>query len=563
MRLPNVIQSPLSLSLISGLLLCLAWPAIGGLWLLVFVVLVPMLQMENQLYLQRAQHKSLRIWPIAFLGFLLWNIGTTYFILYIREPDSTAMEEFIARLVGGGLTYLLNSAFMATVIWLFHLTRRRVGSAAGYFGLVVYFLSFEYLHMHWSINWPWLNLGNVFAEHPQVYQWYEYTGSPGGSLWVLVLNILIFKCIRCYSGEGQGHWRRWAIGAALMLAIPLVWSNWKYANYVEQGEAVEVVCVQPNLDPYETKFTTNPIDQLSRMIELADSADTDQTRFYVLPETALQEGARMSGPAADLRFSGLWEHKYDESRSVRMLKQFLRSRGNAASAAIVAGVSDRAYYTDRSSPTAREAIGLGVYYDNYNSTLLVTKTEDTEVYHKSKLVPGAESIPFVSVLRFLDDLALDLGGTSGSLGIQESASVFEFEGMKLSPTICYESVFGEYNTDFVERGSQAIFISTNDSWWQDSPGYKQLVAYARLRAVETRRGIARSANTGITCFIDQRGDITSQLPWWQEAALRDVVYFSDVRTVYSVHGDYISRLAAFLSVLLLLWTAVIHFKKGR
>lgn len=545
--------SPFLLSIISAFLLTLSWPAIGGLTFLVFIGLVPMLFIEERLYQERATTHSKRIFLFAFIGLLLWNIGTTYFILYIREPESSPFDEFVARLAAGGLTYITNAAMMAIVFWLFHLTRRNLGNKAGYAGLVLYWLSFEYFHMHWSINWPWLNFGNVFAHHPWAVQWFEYTGSPGGSLWVLLLNIMIFHAIKAASSCQKTRAARISIASGLILLVPLILSYAMYSSYKEQGEAVEIVVVQPNLDPYETKFTTDPFWQLDLMLSLADSADTDHTRFYVLPETALQEGATIPGRSpSGLIFKGLWEHTYNDTRSVDMMREFLKDKD----AAVVAGAADREYYKTKETISARYIEDLDIYYENYNSTLLITDQGVEAWYRKSKLVPGVESIPFVTVLSFLDDLALDLGGASGSLGTQATREVFEYDGLALSPTICYESVFGEFNTEFVTQGSEAIFISTNDSWWQDSPGYRQLLDYGRLRAIETRKGIARSANTGITCFIDQKGDITSSIPWWTVAALKGTVYFNEVQTFYTRHGDYISRVAAFVAVMLLLWTFV-------
>lgn len=547
----NLLRSPIALSLISGALLCIAWPAIGGLWPLIFIAFIPMLMMEDRLYSERKTRGSRGIFGIAFLGFLLWNIGTTYFILYIREPDATAMQEFIARLVGGGLTYVLNACFMAIVWWLFHRTRRSLGGSAGYASLILYWLSFEYVHMHWSINWPWLNLGQVFAEQTWAVQWYEYTGVPGGTLWVLLANILLFHLFKAATAK-QPLRISTAIISSGVIAIPLLLSIYIGKTTVAQGEEVEVVCVQPNLDPYSEKFVIDPIIQLRDMINLMDSADSEATRFYLLPETALQEPARIHGSPGAVDYTGLWEHTYNKSMSAQLIKNFLAGKD----AVVVAGAADRAIYEEQATITARHIPSLDVYYDSFNSTLLIGEDGVEEEYRKSKLVPGVESIPFVSVLAFLDDLALDLGGASGSLGSQEEAEVFAYEGMKVAPTICYESIFGDYNTDFVRQGAQAIFISTNDSWWQDSPGYRHLLHYARLRAIETRRDIARSANTGITCFIDQHGQVTSSLGWCEEGALRGSIRLNDELTFYVKHGDYLSRVAALFSVLLLLWSLV-------
>ncbi|NNC83264.1 MAG: hypothetical protein HKN79_06780, partial [Flavobacteriales bacterium] len=192
----SILRKPIVLSILSGILLTLSWPAIGGMTFLIFGAFIPMLLMEDELYQRRHSIHSKRIFFIAFVGFFLWNLGTTYFILYIREPDVPPIQQTIARITAAGLTYVLNSAFMAIVFWLFHLTRRNVGGVAGYAALVLYWMSFEYIHMQWSINWPWLNLGNVFAQDVQYVQWYEHTGSPGGTLWILLVNLTLFTAIK-------------------------------------------------------------------------------------------------------------------------------------------------------------------------------------------------------------------------------------------------------------------------------------------------------------------------------------------------------------------------------
>ena len=126
-------------------------------------------------------------------------------------------------------------------------------------------------------------------------------------------------------------------------------------------------------------------------------------------------------------------------------------------------------------------------------------------------------MPFMKYLGFLKDIVFDIGGTSGNLGRQDEPSKFTAkDGVKIAPVICYESVFGEYVTQYVKKGAGLIFIITNDGWWRNTPGYKQHFSFARLRAIETRRSIARAANTGISCFINQRGDVVQPTSWWEK-----------------------------------------------
>jgi apolipoprotein N-acyltransferase len=161
-------------------------------------------------------------------------------------------------------------------------------------------------------------------------------------------------------------------------------------------------------------------------------------------------------------------------------------------------------------------------------------------------------------------MIINIGGTSGSLGVQAEPENFTGPGgAKVAPVICYESVFGEYVSKYVQKGAQLIFIITNDGWWRNTPGYKQHLSFARLRAIETRRSIARSANTGISCFIDQRGEISQATNWWVPASINGTLNANSAMTFYVKHGDYIARVALFMTIVLLANLLVVRIKKNK
>ncbi|MFP4047906.1 MAG: nitrilase-related carbon-nitrogen hydrolase, partial [Bacteroidales bacterium] len=116
----------------------------------------------------------------------------------------------------------------------------------------------------------------------------------------------------------------------------------------------------------------------------------------------------------------------------------------------------------------------------------------------------------------------------------------------------YESVFGEYVSSYVRKGADVIFILTNDGWLR-SPGYMQHLHFARLRAIETRRDIARSANTGISAFINQKGELLKTTEWWERNALKGTLNANNEQTFYVEYGDYIGRVSTFLAVFALLY----------
>nr|MBP8823750.1 apolipoprotein N-acyltransferase [Flavobacteriales bacterium] len=354
-----------------------------------------------------------------------------------------------------------------------------------------------------------------------------------------------------------------ALVATAVIALPWAASLIRYATFEQAGEPAEVVVVQPNIDPYKEKFgAIDPMEQLERMLRQATPLMDSATALVVMPETALQEPTTLSDDRGRLVFHGLWENDMSGSRSVARIRSFLQPWPRAA---VIAGMSAaRLYPTGADHPiSARVLDGMDRAFDAYNAALLVRADGSHEDYNKSKLVPGVELMPFENVLGPLGGLALDLGGTTGSLGTQAGREVVYTSGQRLglAPIICYESIYGDHVAAHVRNGADLLVIMTNDGWWGNTPGYHQHLLYGKLRAVETRRDVARSANTGISCFIDQRGDMHQPTGWWVPAAIKGTVRARRDLTFYVRHGDYIGKGAYGTSVIVLLLAAAMAFKR--
>jgi apolipoprotein N-acyltransferase len=433
---------------------------------------------------------------------------------------------------------------MTLVFMLFHYTKKHLGQRRGYIALIAYWMAFEYFHLNWELTWPWLSLGNGFANQVTWIQWYEYTGVFGGTLWILIANILVFQILKrsLFEGADFGKNKATLVIVALVLIVPIVISKIMYQNYEEVSHPIEIAIIQPNVDPYNEKYETSGEEQLYEMIGLLDKNLKGNVSYIVAPETAL---------SGDIQ-----EHNINHSRSVEIVRNFLNRHPKTE---FVSGMSSwRLLHKDALTSTARKFPQSDAYYDMYNAAIQIDVEGTPQVYHKSKLVQGVEKMPFASILKPLEDFALDLGGTIGSLGSQDESSVFQssFSDLKVAPVICYESIYGEYVASYVQKGAGLIFIITNDGWWDDSPGYKQHLAYARLRAIENRRSIARSANTGISCFINQRGDIVDATEWWEEAVIQGTLNANHELTVYTKAGNYLARIVSFIAAGLLIFAFV-------
>ncbi len=515
----------------------LGWPHMGGITPLLFVGLVPLLWVEEQIYLRKQNGSRQRLSPFSYLAFLTFNAITTWWVCHAS--------------VGGGIAAIVfNSAFMAGVWQLYHFTKRKVGRRESWFALIFYWIAFESIHLTWELTWPWLTFGNGLANATALVQWYEYTGTLGGSTWILVVNLLVFELVRWWKSSEKPTKVRNRLAAALILTlvVPMAASLSIFASYEEQGEKVDVLVLQPNIDPYNDKFgAMTPEQQLDKMLQLADPLLDDRVEYVVGPETALP--------------STVWEDHPNNTGTFTQLQYFVREHSYLN--VIIGMNSAKVFEPDQPLPAAVRKFSKGdKYFEKYNTAVQFDRNEQPIFYHKSKLVPGVERMPYPSIFKFLGDFAIDLGGTSGSMGTQKERTVYfdpDRPTLGVAPVICYESIFGEYVTDYIRNGAKLIFIVTNDGWWEDTPGYKQHLAYGRLRAIECRRSIARSANTGISCFINQRGDVSQATGWWVPAAIRETILANDEETVYVKYGDYLARVALLVSALLVLLTIVRNF----
>ena len=552
------IKTKLVLCLASAIMLSLGW--LGTSCITLFVGFVPLMLISAQY--SSSWRDTLAMLGWAALCFILWNAFTIWWV-WIATP----IGPIVATLVSTWWNLL---AFMA-----FHIASKHVPKGVAYALFIFGWIATEYIYLTAPVmSFPWLLLGNGFANDVWAVQWYEYTGILGGSLWVLVVNILAFQSLITMRK------RMWTITTATLL-LPMAISLFLYDYYKPKGkyyrelDKATVAVVQPNVPCYE-KFdgdTRAQQDSLVRLVRRADSLSHPD--FIVLPETSLAERSEIA--------------PMYETPMVGRLATLLSAHGSRAM--IVAGTETMRRYQSYEQPseTARMSDD-SVPYDIYNSAIAIdSKTQITgsmQQHNKGKLVIGVETTP--AWLRDAEIFSIDLGGTMGQLGIGKTTEPFihtidikrdeESDTVattndkpagekaqreaKIAPAICYEGLYGEYMGGFVRRGAQALFVISNDGWWGNTLGHRYLFAFCRLRAIECRRDVARSANTGISGFINMRGEDKSILKWDERGTLTEDIRLNDHKTFYVRYGDYIGRISLYIAALCLLY-CIAYFGKRK
>jgi apolipoprotein N-acyltransferase len=511
----------------------MSWPP-NSLPGFIFVALVPVLW----LVFNFDQHKR---------KFATWSLFGYLFFTFFCINFSLTSWLMNAHWGGGLFASIFNASLMSLVFVFVYKLKKQMGDKHAYLAFSILWLAFEYLHLNWEMTWPWMSLGNVFAEKTTWIQWYEYTGVLGGSLWVLLINSLIYYYLsRVIVGRTVF---KPVVFILAFLFIPL-WKSSKLAEDfdINSGDQVNVVIVQPNYDPHFEKFKIPQQLQLQRVEGLLDSVWKTSPDLIVLPETFITEW--------------IWESRIESSPVIERMKLWLSENPETQ---ILTGASTGKVLNDVDNlkSTARRSQG-GTWYEVFNTALLISTDKPTQIFHKSKLVPGAEMTPFSSILKpVFENFPIELGGTIGNFGVNDSMFNLTTHQGDIVSMICYESVFGAYVSEFVNRGADWICIITNDGWWKETYGHQQHNAYARLRAIENRRFVVRSANTGISSVINPFGTVEQFLPYGESGIIEASIIKSGKLSFYSKYGDYIGRLASFLAIIYLLQLILTYLKNDK
>lgn len=540
---------PLLMCLLGGALMALAFPPFPVPLLAVLGWLPLWAALETNVA-HRPGRPALRRWgrwwrtfAYAYVFFLTWQLGVNYWLFYTGwNLDDPAMR--VAGFISGLAANVANPVVMSLPVlgWLF--VRRRLGFRWGWAAFVPLYEGFEEFHFNWDLTWSWTTLGNAFATWPGYVQYIEFTGVLGASAFALGLGLgLLAMGQRARTGQAVPVrlWGAWLGAAVLPL---LLWPALTYPGrgcYQPAGY-LNTRVVQPNIDPYEEKFGgmtgAQQVQELMRLSTQPGPAFVpDSLHLVVMPETGVP--------------GRILEHEIDH---YPLLQPLIAATQRYPRMHLLAGIISVKLYPEGVVPQSASArCGPGLpCFDVYNAAAFVGPQQPTQVYRKSRLVPFSERPPFMGFFKLLKNWNLDLGGGLGAFGIPDTLNIVHMRtGTGVGPIICYESIFPGYVRQVVQAGAGVLCIITNDGWWKDTHGYRQHAAFARLRAIETRRAIARAANTGQSCFVSATGELTQPTAWWQEAIIEERLPVLTGHTLYVRLGDWLGNLCLWGSLALL------------
>lgn len=455
-------------------------------------------------------------------------------------------QEAILAFMAGLLASVANAFLQTLPLMLYaYLRKRNTNRFWALAGFIFFWLSFEYLHFNWDLSWSWITLGHAFTFYPTYIQFIEFTGVLGISFWVLLVNALLWLGI-----IRERNVKAFTLAGCFSLIFPLLIApiimNPERKVFEKSGE-LKVRIIQPNIDPYEKFNHLSDEAQINSLVEQIKSAPLNGVKLVVLPETALpfylEEGYVMHHSLME----PLLELCAKEDCSIltgAVAMRHFQDCGNAPA----------------SARTFEDQSGNKYCFETYNAATALYKGSPGLIYKKAKLVPFTERTPFLEQLSFLKGWEIDLGGGMGSFGYPDSIFSLPLHNRVLAaPVICYESQFGDYVRQLFLKGAELGCIITNDGWFGNSSGYIQHAYLSTLRAIENRREFARCANTGMSLFVDSKGNIEQKIGWWKKGILDRTMNLYQERTFYMTYGDYIGRISLGLSIIIFFistWGAV-------
>jgi apolipoprotein N-acyltransferase len=325
-------------------------------------------------------------------------------------------------------------------------------------------------------GWGWNTLGAALHSQLVLIQIVEFTGIAGLSFLVAFTNVILLATVRRFILETQVKPMRPHFDLTITMAsIVGVMGFGLHALQVKpDGRPLNIALVQPNIprdEKFTVEFANKTFDQFARLSRPALEANT-HTDLVVWPESS------MPGPVLDDELSHRFVMDFSASAKTDLMLGTIDQDENHA----------------------------------YNAALLVSDAgARLQMYRKVHLVPFGEYVPGRHTIPLLARVVGDQVPDDFAFG--KEFTVFKLSGdkAKIAPLICFEDTIGDLARQFVLAGANLLVNVTNDGWFLRSAGSQQHLANAVFRCVETRLPMVRAANTGVTCFINQYGNITQTL----------------------------------------------------
>ncbi|MGB5289046.1 MAG: apolipoprotein N-acyltransferase [Ignavibacteriaceae bacterium] len=524
------------LLILSGIVLGISFPPFPfPFTLLIFVGLIPyLLVLNNRVGLASISRAT-------FIFGFVFSLVTVYWVgSWTSEADPYLMMSGAALILAYPCVMLIPST-------LYYLAKKVFPKFDALWLFPIFWVTLEYLLTLTDLRFPWLLLGHGLAKFNLFIQGADIIGTNGLSLIVAYINVLLFKSF-FEKKLNENYNLKPAIAALIIFLCLLIYGIYKNSSFKISERTVTVGIVQPDLNPWDKWKPRNLNQLLMNYLDPSEECLDEGAELILWPETALPVYA----------FGGSFPFVEDS------IFNFI----NKNNVSLLTGMPDCVYYSDKAKVPehAKYSESGDFYYTTYNAVLgLNPGSRKIQRYGKMKLVPIGERVPFVDHFAFLGEIfKWGVGITSWNVG--QDTTVFKIfnntlDTINVGGLVCYESVDPAFVTAFVQKGAEMITVVTNDSWYGKSSGPYQHKDFAILRAVENRRSVVRSANGGISCIINAKGEILSETELYTKTTLVGEVPLQDEKTFFTQNPLIVPVLSSVFSFWIFGMNILIWLKK--
>ncbi|MFC1884648.1 apolipoprotein N-acyltransferase [Thermodesulfobacteriota bacterium] len=495
------------LAILSGIILTASFPP-GAFSFMAWIALIP-------LFLSLDKKSFAVSFKLGLIAGLTHYLTLIYWIMVVLGHYGNL--SIIASLG----PYIMLCFYLALFLAIFSaLSRSVISSTFGFLWVPGFWVSLEYVRSNLMSGLPWCLLGYSQYKHLPVIQVADIVGVYGISFLIVFVNVYLFRLIRVHSKN-----KFYKLGLETGLTILLVSSTLIYGyfrisemgNTENSSRSLKIVIAQGNIDqslkwePSYQKQTMEIYERLSRSM-LSYNPD-----MIIWPETAVP-----------------FFFQNNRTFSPRIF-----SLAKESGAVIIFG-----------SPAYTNVKGLTRYYNR--AYLVSPQNLPVQYYDKVHLVPFGEYVPLKNVFSFINRLV----PAAGDFRAGKEVRPFSHSGLGIGVLICFECIFPELAREHTLKGARILVNLTNDAWFGKTSAPHQHLSMAVFRAVENRRPLLRSANTGISAFIEPQGRIVSKSRIFEEAVLYSSVHPKGRLTLYTLYGDVF---VIFLSILSFLKIVIMRF----
>jgi len=494
-------------AVVSGLLLTTAFPKINFSWCAWFA-LIPLFTAMRDATPGQGFRLAMTTGMTHYIGLLYWLVHTMHVYGYLPVYQSV-------------IILFLMSIILSIFIGIFGWLTATIDSPKHLWLIPVFWTALEYIRTYIFTGFPWEFLGHSQYQHLWVIQIADLIGVYGISFLIVTINVALFACFASFF---KYRWKHlpikiritgaYLLAGGILLTATLIYGQKRIVTIdgtLKSAPKVNIALVQGNIDQsikWESSFQNFTIKRYQR---LSRTSLPEKPDLIVWPETATP-----------------FYFNYDKKLTQRVINGIKRAK----------------------TPFLIGSPSVIVKHDDvryYNSAYLINKDGVTiDKYDKVHLVPFGEYVPLKKYFPFIGKMVEQIGDFRAGV----KGGVLKWQKANLGVQICYEIIFPDLARAMVKNGADLLINITNDAWFGATSAAYQHFSMAVFRSVENKRALARSANTGISGFVDPVGRILATTPIYEENVLTRPCSVLKENTIYTRFGDFFAQACLTLMIII-------------